>query len=181
MEAKMKKTTRQIVLSGLFIALGLLMPFLTAQIPTIGSRLLPMHIPILICGFVCGWRSGLLVGLVTPLLRSVLFGMPPMFPVAIAMAFELGTYGFITGLLYEKLKGGQFKIILVLILAMIAGRITWGIAMFALLNLDHGTFTLTMFVNGAWINAIPGIILQLLFIPTLLISLQRAKVLEYEQ
>ncbi|WP_322597248.1 ECF transporter S component [Acetivibrio straminisolvens] len=93
-------STKRLVLSGLFLALGLLIPFLTAQIPSLGSRLLLMHIPVLLCGFICGWPYGLIIGLVLPVFRSMLFGMPPMFPTAVAMAFELAAYGLMTGLLY---------------------------------------------------------------------------------
>lgn len=81
----------------------LVLPFFTAQIPSIGSMLLPMHIPVLICGFVCGGPYGLLVGAIVPLLRSVMFGMPPML-VAIPMAFELAAYGFMTGFLIKSSK-----------------------------------------------------------------------------
>lgn len=98
-----RSKTQNLVLAALFLALGIVLPFLTAQIPSIGSMLLPMHIPVLICGYVCGWQYGLLVGLVVPLLRSVLFGMPPMLA-AIPMAFELAVYGLATGLLYRLLK-----------------------------------------------------------------------------
>ena len=96
-----RASTRQVVLAGLFVALGLIMPFLTAQVPALGARFLPMHLPVLLAGLVIGGPLGLLVGLVTPLLRSVLFGMPPMFPTAVAMAFELAHSLFI-GLVYKK-------------------------------------------------------------------------------
>lgn len=91
----MSRSTRDLVLAAFFLALGLLMPFLTAQIPSLGARLLPMHIPVLICGFVLGGPMGLIVGFITPLLRSLLIGMPPMFPTAVAMAFELAAYGLL--------------------------------------------------------------------------------------
>lgn len=175
----MKKTTRQLVLSGLFLALGLIMPFLTMQIPELGSKLLPMHLPVLLCGMICGWRSGLLVGIMTPLLRSLLFGMPPMYPVAIAMAFELATYGLFAGYLYEKIKQQWLKVWLPLVMAMIFGRLVWGAAMYFLLNLNDGMFTLKMFLAGAWINAIPGIVLQLILIPAIMMSL--TQVMQYEQ
>ena len=85
--------TKKIVLGAFFIALGLLLPFITGQIPQIGSALLPMHIPVILCGLLLGWKYGLACGFVTPLLRSALFGMPVMFPMAIAMSFELAGYG----------------------------------------------------------------------------------------
>ena len=95
-------STKKVALAGLFLALGLLLPFLTGQIPQIGNMLLPMHIPVLLCGYFCGWRYGLAVGAAAPLLRSALFGLPPMFPIAVAMAFELAVYGLMTGLLYKR-------------------------------------------------------------------------------
>lgn len=102
--------TKKIVLAGLFIALGIVLPFITMQIPSIGNMLLPMHIPIILCGFICGGPYGLIVGVIVPLLRSVLFGMPALFPNAVAMAFELGTYGFVTGVLYKRFNKKSFGI-----------------------------------------------------------------------
>lgn len=84
-----KRHAQTLVLAALFLALGLLLPFVTGQIAAFGSWFLPMHLPVLLCGFVCGWPYGLAVGFVVPLLRSFLFGMPPMMPTAVAMAFEL--------------------------------------------------------------------------------------------
>ena len=93
----MKVSTKSLTLSAMLLALALVLPFLTGQIPEIGSMLLPMHIPVLLCGFLCGWQWGLIVGFIAPLLRSVLFGMPPMVNVAIPMAFELAAYGAFAG------------------------------------------------------------------------------------
>ena len=89
--------------SALYLAIALVLPFLTGQIPQIGSMLCPMHIPALLCGFVCGWPWGLAVGFIAPLLRSAFFGMPTMFPAAVSMAFELAAYGAVAGLLYRVL------------------------------------------------------------------------------
>ena len=99
----MKVNLKKLVLAGVFLALCLLLPFVTGQIPQIGAALSPMHIPVLLCGFVCGWPYGLVVGFVAPLLRFMLFGMPPIFPTGIAMAFELAAYGALTGILYRLL------------------------------------------------------------------------------
>ena len=173
----MNKSTKNLVLAGLFLALGLVMPFLTAQIPNLGSRLLPMHIPVLLCGFVCGWRYGLSVGFVVPVLRSMLFGMPPMFPHAIAMAFELATYGLLTGLFYQILPKQKISTYVTLILAMIGGRIVWGIASLVLYGLNGLPFTWQIFVGGAFINAIPGIIVQIILIPIIIMALERARLI----
>jgi len=72
----------------MFIAIGLVLPFFTGQIPQIGRMLLPMHIPVFLCGLICGWKYGLMVGFILPLLRYAVFGMPVIFPNGIAMAFE---------------------------------------------------------------------------------------------
>lgn len=165
-----RKSTQHLVLAGFFLALGLLMPFLTAQIPSLGSRLLPMHIPVLLCGCVLGGPTGLLVGLITPLLRSVLFGMPPLFPTAAAMAFELAAYGLFIGMLYKTTR----SIYLSLVLAMLGGRAVWGIVSLALYGLAGSSFSWQLFTAGAFVNALPGIILQLILIPGVVIALERA-------
>ncbi len=164
---------KKISLSGMFLALGLVLPLLTGQIPSIGNMLLPMHIPVLLCGLICGWQYGGLVGLITPLLRHVIFGMPPM-PGAISMAFELATYGLVIGLLYGL---SRWKCIISLyrsmIIAMLAGRIVWGIAQMAVLGVTGNGFTLQMFLAGAFLNAIPGIVLQLVLIPAIMVALDK--------
>ena len=148
---------------------------LTGQIPQIGSMLLPMHIPVLLCGLVCGWQYGAVVGFVAPLLRSVLFGMPPMYPVAIAMAFELLTYGLVIGLVYRRLaQKGLAGVYAALLTAMVAGRLVWGVAEVVLLGLGGKTFTAQAFLAGALLNAVPGIIVQLVLIPAVMAALQKA-------
>lgn len=171
--------TKQLILAGLFLALGLILPFATAQIPEIGNKLLPMHIPVLLCGFLCSARLGLLVGFVTPLLRSVLFGMPIMFPMAVSMAFELAAYGFLAGLLYHLLPRKNISIYIALILSMLCGRVVWGIASYLLFGLSGTTFTWQFFVAGAFLNAIPGIIIQLLLIPIIILATERYRLNEH--
>lgn len=174
----MKKfSVRNLVLSGLFIALGFVLPLFTAQIPSIGNMLLPMHLPVLLSGFVCGWPLGLLVGFFTPLLRSVVYGMPPMFPTATAMAFELATYGLITGLLYDLLPKKNSSIYISLISSMIGGRIIWGITTMFLLSLNNATLTWKMFITASLLNALPGIFLQIILIPIIITSFKKADVL----
>ena len=133
----MRKTTQKITLSAMFIAIGIVLPFFTGQIRQIGSMLLPMHLPVFLCGLICGWQYGAAVGFILPLLRSFLFGMPPMYPMAAAMSFELATYGLVAGLMYQR---SHWKCILALyrslITAMVAGRIVWGIAEIILLGMD---------------------------------------------
>ena len=160
------------------LALAMVLPFLTGQIQQIGNALCPMHIAIFICGFVCGWPYGLLVGFLAPLLRFAMFGMPPLYPVGIAMAFELAAYGIISGLLYQKLPKKIPYIYVSLIGAMIGGRIVWGVVQFLLAGLTGTEFPFSAFLAGAVTNAIPGIILHIVLIPVVVIALQKARVIE---
>lgn len=140
--------------------------------------LLPMHIPVLICGFVCGGPCGFVVGLIVPLLRSLLFTMPKMMPTAIAMAVELASYGFITGILYSKLKNKKFGIYITLISAMLIGRIVWGMTSLILYHILGTPFTWELFAAGAFLNAVPGIIVQLILIPAIIYALKKTQLLE---
>lgn len=165
--------TRRIVLAAMFIALGMLLPFLTGQIPGIGSRLLPMHLPVLICGFVCGWKYGLAVGFILPIFRSFTFGMPPFPTTAVPMAFELAAYGMMTGLLYSLLPKKTGSIYIALLSSMLAGRAVWGAVRFIML-LAGTKFSWALFISGAFINAVPGMILQVILVPLVVIALQKA-------
>ena len=167
------KNLRQLILAAMFLTLALALPFLTGQITQVGSALCPMHIPVLLCGFFCGPWYALAVGLVAPLLRFALFGMPPLMPTGIAMCFELATYGFVSGLLYKLLPGKKVFTYVTLIAAMLAGRIIWGIARVILAGLAQSEFAWTAFLSGAFVNAVPGIILHILLIPVLVIALKR--------
>ncbi len=172
------KEVKKIVLAALFLAFGLVLPFLTMQIPEIGNMLLPMHIPVLICGFVCGWKYGLAVGFIVPLLRSVIFGRPFLVPDAVGMAFELATYGLVAGLIYALVKGRRFDLYITLIGAMIAGRVVWGIASIVIYSLLGSSFTWQIFAAGAFLRAIPGIVLQLVIIPPIIAALNKSGLLE---
>ena len=170
----MKKTNiKTLVLSALFLALAQVLPFLTGQIPEVGAMLCPMHIPALLCGFFCGWPWGLAVGLIAPILRSLLFGMPPMFPTALCMALELAAYGAISGWLYAKLPQKKSSIYVALFTAMVAGRLVWGLARFLCAGLDYSAFGLNAFWAGAVTSAIPGIIVQIILIPLLVMALKK--------
>lgn len=175
-----KQSTRKLVFAALLLALGLVLPFLTAQIPQVGSMLLPMHLPVLLCGFVCGWPYGLLVGAVTPLLRSMLFGMPPLYPTAVAMAFELAAYGLLAGLFYKLLPKKPVYVYVALILAMLGGRAVWGLAQMVLIRLVAQPFTWQIFMAGAFGNALPGILVQLVLIPVIVLALRSAKLMDRE-
>ena len=170
MDIRVRKTA----VAGLCLALALVLPFLTGQIPQIGQMLSPMHIPVLLCGFVCGPALGLLVGFIAPLLRSLLFGMPSLFPSAIGMMFELATYGFAAGTLYFMLPKKPWRVYVSLILAMILGRIIWGVARLILWGLGSSAFSWKLFMAGAFTNAIPGIILHIVLIPLVVLFLEKS-------
>lgn len=164
----------RMILSALFLALSYVLPFLTGQIPEIGAMLCPMHIPVLLCGFICGWPWGLAVGVTAPLLRSFLTGgFPPLFPTAVCMAFELAAYGAAAGLIYKLLPKRKLSVYLSLLSAMIIGRIVWGVAMFTAMSAQGGSFTFAAFLAGAFTDAIPGIVIQILLIPVLVMMLEK--------
>ena len=169
---------KKLVLSALFLSLAYVLPFLTGQVPQIGAMLCPMHIPVLLCGFFCGGPWGLAVGLLAPLSRSLTLGMPPLFPTALCMSFELAVYGLVSGLLHRRLKPTRGNIYLALLAAMVAGRVVWGAVMFLCMGLTGGSFTFAAFVAGAVTGAIPGIILQLVLIPLLVMLLSRKGITE---
>ena len=168
---------RHLVYAAVCLALCMLLPFLTGQIPQIGSALSPMHIPVLLAGFLCGPWWAMAVGFVAPMLRHVWMGMPPLIT-AIAMSFELAAYGLFSGLLYRLLPKKTVNIYVSLIGAMILGRIVWGIAMVVISGVSGSAFTWSAFIAGALLNAVPGIILHIVLIPILVMALKRAKVLD---
>ncbi len=180
MDETRKKPIINLTLSAMFMALGLVLPFLTGQIKQIGSMLLPMHIPVFLCGLICGWQYGLIVGFIVPLLRSMVFGMPILFPTGIAMAFELATYGAVIGWLYSH---SRWQCVIALyrcmIAAMLAGRLVWGVVQVVLLGINGNGFTWQMFIAGAFLNAVPGIILQLILIPTIMVALNRTGLVRF--
>ena len=172
----MSKSVRRLTYSALFLALALVLPFLTAQIPEIGNMLCPMHLPVLLCGFLCGPTYGLVVGFVSPLLRFLLFGVPPLIPKGISMCFELAVYGFVSGLLYRKLPRKKLSIYIALFGAMTSGRIVWGIARTLFFRLGSSEFGWEAFMAGAFLTAIPGIIVQIILIPVIVMALEEEMV-----
>ena len=165
---------RKLILSGLFLALAMVLPFLTGQIPQIGNMLCPMHLPVLLCGFLCGWPYGLLVGFLSPFLRYILFHMPSLFPTGLAMAFEMATYGAVAGLLYRALPRRTVFLYLSLIVAMLAGRLVWGGVRYLLTFVSDSSFTLAAFWAGGFATALPAIILQLALIPPIVLLVRKA-------
>ncbi len=177
-----KDKIKLLVLASMFFCLGLVLPFFTGQIPKVGNMLLPMHIPVLLCGLICGWQYGAIVGFSLPIVRSLFFGMPVLYPAAISMAFELLTYGLLCGILYGK---SRWKCITALyrslLISMIGGRIIWGISQVVLLGFSEKTFTFALFITNGFINAIPGIILQLVLIPSIMLLVKQTQLITMDK
>lgn len=168
---------KKLAVTAMLFAVGMVLPFFIGQIPAIGKMLLPMHIPVLLCGFIVGWQYGALIGFLLPIVRGLVFGMPPLYPNAVAMAFEMAAYGFVSGYLYSHARWQCTKMLYIsLVTAMLAGRIVWAFAEVILLGIGGNIFTWKMFAAGAFLNAIPGIIVQLTLIPIIMVTLRRAKV-----
>ncbi len=172
--------TRLMVFTGLCIAMGIILPFAFHSVPNGGPIFLPMHIPVLICGIICGERYGLLCGMLTPFLSSLLTGMPaaPMFP---QMFCELSIYGFVAGLLFRlvRTKFVLGKTYISLVGAMVAGRLAYGVLNAAIFR--AGNYSFEVWVTAAFITSIPGIILQLIVIPTVVFALVKSNILYINQ
>lgn len=173
--------TKRLVTGALMLALGMVLPFVTMHIPFLGVMLSPMHIPALLTGFLCGPALGLLIGFIMPLLRSVLFGMPAFYPNAMSMAFELATYGFVSGFIYRCWKKQDIKkVYLTLLISMLFGRMVWGMTRVVMLGVTKTPFSWQIFIADGFIRAIPAIILQLILIPFILDRLDQARILPYK-
>lgn len=169
---KKVKTVKNVTVSGVCLALALLLPFVTGQIPQIGAMLCPMHIPVLLCGFFVSWKWAMAVGFTAPILRFAIFSMPPM-PFGLAMAFELATYGLVASVMYNILPKKRWGVYVSLISAMILGRVVWGIARMAIAGVTSNPFTWQMFIGGALLEAIPGIVIQLILIPIIVMAVKK--------
>lgn len=174
---KLHRFVKRLVYASVCLALALVLPFLTGQIPTIGAALSPMHVPVLLCGYLCGGVWASLVGLIAPPLRYFLFSMPP-FPTNAAMAVELAAYGLFSGWLYRKLPKTPANLYLSLIASMLLGRICWAIARTILNEAFGSPLTLPLFLASAFTNAIPGILCHIILIPLLVMALKKANILE---
>ncbi len=168
-----KTDVKKLTYSALFLALAFVLPFLTGQIQQFGNMLCPMHIPVILCGFFCGPLWGGLTGMLAPILRSMTLGMPVLFPNATCMAVELAVYGLIAGLLYTILPKKKASVYIALIMAMVAGRAAWGLAMFTVLGFDAAKFGLDAVIATTVTASIPGIILQLVLIPIIVFAVEK--------
>ena len=172
----MKTSTRKLTLSALFLALGLVLPLITGQIPQIGKMLPPMHIPVLLCGLACGWPYGLVCGLLGPVLSGVLTGMPSP-AVLPGMMVECGVYGLVSGLMMQAVHTKKLYADLYIsqITAMLLGRILSGVC--KALIFAPATFTVAAWATTSFVTGLPGIVIQLVLLPTLVVALTKARLL----
>lgn len=176
----MKKIkVKDMVLTALFIALGVILPIIFHAADLLAKIFLPMHIPVILCGFICGPLLGAVAAIATPLLSSAITGMPVIYPVGVAMVFELLTYAVVAGVMLRALKKTNIILALYisLITAMILGRIVLGGVSFLLYGVLGKGYTFAMFISSAFVTALPGIIIQLVLIPWIYIFLKKAKLI----
>ncbi len=171
----MKRIVKNTVFSAMFLALCMVLPMITGGVPQVGNAIAPMHIPVLICGFVCGWQYGAVVGFVAPLMRSAIFNAPVMYPTAAAMAFELAVYGMLCGVLYKLFPKKTVYIYPALLISMLAGRVVWGIARYIMAGLDGSEFSFAMFLSGAFLQAVPAIVCHIIIVPLAVMAFKKAK------
>lgn len=169
------RTVKKIAFSAMFLALCMVLPIITGGIPQIGNALAPMHLPVFLCGFICGGSYGALVGLIAPIMRSFIFQAPVIYPTGLAMSFELATYGLMSGLLFKLFPKNNKYLYLSLFLSMIIGRIVWGISRYIMAGLSGSVFNLSMFLAGAFTQAIPGIICNIILVPLIVILFKKVK------
>ncbi len=170
---RITKNTQKLTVASMLLALGIILPFATSHgIGVPGNVLLPMHISVLLCGFLCGPLYGMLCGLMLPLFNSVLTGMPVIYPMLPLMTVELTVYGLVAGLLFHKTPLGKYKIgtYASLIAAMICGRAAYGGALSLLLLIDTDVKAAGIWV--AFVTGIPGIVVQLLLVPAVVFAME---------
>ena len=174
----MQRKTRDLVLAGLFIALGILFPMVFHAFgQAAGQVFLPMHIPVLLAGFFLLPGYAAIVGLVTPLLSSVLTGMPPLYPMAPLMAVELCIYGLAASLAYRWLSQKNMKrvvsVIISLVIAMAAGRVAAGLGVWVLVGLFSAQMPSPfVYISGGIATGLPGIAIQIVLIPVIVLAVR---------
>lgn len=168
------KSTTNLSLAALFTGAAIILPTIFHWFNLSGQIFLPMHIPILICGFVCGPKYGAIAGIITPLLSSLISGgMPPIYPIAISMSIELAVYAIVCGFMFTK-----YNSIVSLVVALISGRIAYGIFSLVLSGFSGVPFVFETYITSTFITSLPGIIIQLIFIPSLIFTLQKSKLIK---
>ena len=166
---------KNLVMAALFTAIGVVLPQSFHMIPNAGSIILPMHIPVLICGMTVGGFYGAIAGALTVSLSILINGMPPLFPTGVCMIVELAVYSLVSGVAYKALgcRMNRKRTYAALIIAMLAGRAANGLAMTAAMGMAGKAYTLQAFLTAAFVTALPGIIIQLVLIPPVVMALEK--------
>ncbi len=176
----MKSNLQKLTLTAMLLAMGVILPFFFGQIPQIGSMLLPMHIPVFLCAFVCGWRYGVPMAVILPLLRSILFARPNLYPEAISIALEMATYAFVAGFLYSRSKWQCLRALYrAMLLAMVAGRVVRAVVQLSLLGVADLPVSFGAFFTGVIVAGAPGIILQLVVVPAGMLLFHKTKLVPF--
>ena len=173
------KTAKQsailnLTISAMLLALAMFLPFLTGQIPQFGRMLSPLHIPAMLAGFILPLPWAVPLAFIIPIVRSLIFSMPPMVPMAVTMAFELATYALVIGLIYKRPAKSYFSILIALIPALVIGRIVYALVFFIVMSLTAGTFNLSAVISGLTVEGLPGVIVQLLIVPPIVLAVEKA-------
>ena len=168
--------TKKSIMTAMLIALCVVLPMAFHTIPGAGPMLLPMHIPVLLAGLICGPIFGFMAGLLGPFLSNALTGMPPG-PLMPVMMIELSVYGAVTGIMMKLVHTGRASadLYISLIIAMVAGRITAGVVQ-ALIFFD-GVYAMNIWVATYFLTSFPGIVMQIVFVPSLFMALERERVI----
>lgn len=174
----MKKMSpvKKSIITAVCIALCVVLPQAFHAIPNAGSIYCPMHIPVLLCGLICGWQYGLLCGIAGPLVSALITGMPPA-AVLPGMLVECAAYGALTGLMMQLVHTKKVypDLYICLLVAMLGGRIISGIA--KALIFSAGSYSMTAWVTGSFVTSLPGIIVHLVLIPSIVYALMKAKLI----
>lgn len=172
---KTRNSIKNMTLTAVCIALCVVLPIAFHSIPNSGSVFLPMHIPVLICGMICGWPYGFICGLMGPLLSSAITGMPPIAYLP-SMMVECGVYGLVSGLMLKLVhtKSTYGDLYIALVAAMLAGRVVSGIA--KALIFTPG-MAMSAWITASFVTALPGILIQLVFLPSVVFTLMKARVI----
>ncbi|MBG0786158.1 MAG: ECF transporter S component [Anaerolineaceae bacterium] len=173
---KEMSVVKKSIITAVCLALCVVLPQAFHAIPNAGSVYLPMHIPVLLCGLICGWQFGLLCGLAGPALSTLFTGMPPVAYLP-PMLIECAIYGLMSGLMMKLIRTKKVYVDLYasLIIAMLSGRIVAGLA--RALIFAPGNFTMAAWTTSYFVTSLPGILIQIVLIPTIVFALMKARLI----
>lgn len=172
---------RTVATAALVCALSVVLPQVFHFIggKPLGNAFLPMHLPVILGGYLLNPAAALVCGALSPILSFFVSGMPP-FPRLIFMIFELGAYGFSTSVFVHKCR---LPVWLNLPLTWICGRTMYFVTAFFALRVLHlemqGMTTASAAVWTAVTTGVPGIILQAVVVPILVAAFKKARLITY--